>query len=100
MAESTDFRKDLEIRVQGELGLPSNAAAKRAVDAVLNGVANILADNITASGFSFRTPLGVFKASSVAAKTARNPKTGEKVAVPAKHKITLKVSKTILDAGK
>ena len=101
MAEITqDCRKELETNVQAELGLPSAAAAKRTVDAVFSGITGILTANIKSEGFSFRTPLGTFKASFKKAGVSRNPKTGEKVATEAKYKIVLKIAKPIQDAGK
>ena len=96
----SDYRQQLEDSVSAALELTTKKAAKETVDAVLQGLANILAENAKTKGFEFRTPLGNFKSTFVKEKTARNPSNGEKITVPAKYKVSLKVAKVIADAGK
>lgn len=93
--------QELEQRVQNALGLPSKAAAKRTVNAVLDGLIAIMTDNAATEGFSFRLQgIGTLSTSKIGAKAGRNPKTGEKVVIPACFRMRLKVSKSILDLGK
>ncbi len=64
------------------------AEAKRAVESVIDNVVKSLkaGDDITLSG------LGTFKVKDRKARTARNPKTGEAIQVPAGKRISFKVS--------
>lgn len=57
----------------------SKAAAGRAVDAVIDSVVAAVAkgDNVTLVGF------GTFKSTKRAAREGKNPKTGEKIKIPA-----------------
>lgn len=57
----------------------SKAAAGRAVDAVIDSVVGAVAkgDNVTLVGF------GTFKSTKRAAREGKNPKTGEKIKIPA-----------------
>jgi DNA-binding protein HU-beta len=57
----------------------NKAAASRAVDAVIDSVVAAVAkgDNVTLVGF------GTFKSSKRAARDGKNPKTGEKIRIPA-----------------
>lgn len=41
---------------------------------------------------------GTFKVKGMAARTARNPRTGEAVSVPAHNKLTFKPAKTLKEA--
>ncbi len=68
--------------------------AEAAVAAVLQGITDALAagDKVQLIGF------GTFAVKAVAAKEARNPRTGEKIAVPASKKPVFSASKTLKDA--
>jgi DNA-binding protein HU-beta len=57
----------------------NKAAASRAVDAVIDSVVAAVAkgENVTLVGF------GTFKSSKRAARDGKNPKTGEKIRIPA-----------------
>jgi DNA-binding protein HU-beta len=57
----------------------NKAAAARAVDAVIDSVVAAVAkgENVTLVGF------GTFKSSKRAARDGKNPKTGEKIRIPA-----------------
>jgi nucleoid DNA-binding protein len=72
-------RADLVKIVQEKAGL-SAAQAKSAVDGVLDTVVNSVAKGEKVSLFGF----GTFERAARAARTARNPKTGMPIEVPAK----------------
>ena len=61
-------------------------------DAVLNCIRGALrrGENVELRGF------GTFKSKEVAARTARNPKTGESVEVPAHRKVSFKAGKDLV----
>ena len=71
-------KSDIVVRVARQ-ALLSKAAAETAVNAVFEAVGNALArgDKVTVSGF------GTFATRNRAARTGRNPRTGESVAVSA-----------------
>ena len=79
VAESTDLSK---------------AAATRAVEAVLDAITGSLrsGDTITLSGF------GTFSVSNRAARTGRNPRTGEAIAIAASKSPKFKAGKGLKDA--
>lgn len=64
------------------------AQAKRAVESVIKNVIDSLksGSNITLSG------LGTFRVKDRKARTARNPKTGETIQVPAGKRVSFKAS--------
>jgi len=68
----------------------TKAEAAVTVDAVLEGI-HKLADE----GAIRLAPLGTFEIKDVAARTARNPRTGEPVAVPAGRQLKLKTKKVV-----
>lgn len=74
----------------------SKAEVKRALDSVIKGLTAATAtceyDEIRVGSF------GTIKVSEVAEGTARNPRTGEIVPVPAHNKVAFKLSKTIKEA--
>ena len=67
--------------------------AEKTVDAVFAAIAQALKDGekLDIRGF------GVFKVKDQAARTARNPRTGEAIAVPAKKVATFKPSKDLAE---
>ena len=94
------YRLLLEGAVASELGIDSKAQAKKTVDAVLNALAAILTNNVTTKGFRLQlTGLGTFSSKLHQSRPCRNPKTGEKLTVGARHKMHLKVSTEIQSAG-
>ena len=93
--------EDLVAHVQAELDLPSKAAAKRAVDAVLGGIAAKIQDGYTDKNFELRIHgFGAFKVKTVGEKQSRNPQTGAPIVVPARTKVVFKLTKSLADLGK
>ncbi|HAI94133.1 MAG TPA: DNA-binding protein HU [Xanthomonadaceae bacterium] len=72
----------------------SKAEAGRAVDAVLNAVTKALkkGDTVTLVGF------GTFQVRKRAARTGRNPKTGESIKIAASQTPAFKAGKALKDA--
>lgn len=70
----------------------SNATA--AVDAVFSGITNCLkqGESVTLVGF------GTFSVSERAARTGRNPRTGEAITIPASRSPKFKAGKALKDA--
>lgn len=72
----------------------TKVAAKETIECIMNTIIDVLA-----SGESFEYPgFGKFVINEQAARTARNPKTGEEVSVPAKKVVKFKVAKALKDA--
>jgi len=82
-------------KVQTVLG-GTKADAERAVDAVFDGITNELksGDEVSVAGF------GIFSAKMRAARTARNPRTGEPIQVPAMRVPKFKAAKALKEAVK
>lgn len=74
----------------------SKADAGAAVDAVLSGISGALAsgDSVSLVGF------GTFSVTERAARTARNPRTGAPIQVPASKAPKFKAGKGLKDAVK
>ncbi len=74
----------------------SKAAAGEAVEAVLSGISGALAggDSVSLVGF------GTFSVAARAARTARNPRTGESIDVAASKAPKFKAGKALKDAVK
>ena len=74
----------------------SKAAAGAAVEAVISGVSGALSngDSVSLVGF------GTFSVSDRAARTARNPRTGEPINGPASKAPKFKAGKALKDAVK
>ena len=72
----------------------SKAAAGRAVDAVFDGIAGSLkgGDSVTLVGF------GTFSVSDRAARSGRNPRTGETIQIKASKMPKFKAGKALKDA--
>ena len=72
----------------------SKAAATRAVDTVLDSISKTLAngDQVTLVGF------GTFSVKARAARTGRNPRTGEAINIPAAKVPGFKAGKALKDA--
>jgi DNA-binding protein HU-beta len=70
------------------------ARAEELVDAVFDCITKSLkaGDDVRLPGF------GVFAVANAAARTARNPKTGEEIAVPASRKAKFRPGKALKDA--
>jgi DNA-binding protein HU-beta len=72
----------------------NKASATRAVEAVLDGISASLqgGEQVTLSGF------GTFSVTTRAARTGRNPRTGESIAIPASKNPKFKAGKGLKDA--
>ena len=83
-----DLIKDI-----AERGEFTKADAEAALKAVQGAIAAVLVngDKITLPGF------GTFKVVETAARTGRNPKTGEPVEIPAKRKIKFNPAQALKD---
>jgi DNA-binding protein HU-beta len=86
-------KNDLIDAVAESAGL-TKADAGRAVDAVVASVTSALkkGDSVTVVGF------GTFQVRSRAARTGRNPKTGENISIPASNNPVFKAGKALKDA--
>jgi len=70
--------------------------AEKVVDIVFEGIANSLkkGEDVSIAGF------GIFSAKMRAARTARNPRTGESINVPAMRVPKFRASKSLKDSVK
>ena len=75
-------------QVMAKLG-GTKAEATKAVDAVLSSIGSVTGEGnrITVPGF------GTFKTKDRPARTAKNPRTGEAIDVPARSELSFKASK-------
>lgn len=88
-------KADLIDRVHEVVG-GTKADAERAVECVVDTVTNALkqGQDVSIAG------LGIFEAKMRAARTGRNPRTGETISVPAMRVPKFRASKTLKDAVK
>ena len=86
-------KSDIVGRVAGRMGL-SRSAAESAVDTVLEAIAEALAKEEAVRLAAF----GTFRTKSCAARSGRNPKTGETVPIPASKAPSFKAGKALKDA--
>ena len=86
-------KKEFVEKLQEKGNFDTKAAAERAMDAVLGiiGDALLAGDNVQFVGW------GTFEVKEVAARTGRNPKTGEEIAIPAKKAVKFKAGKSLAD---
>lgn len=74
-------------------------ASKTAVALVLDGLADVAAGQLQAAGSEFSIPgIGKLSTTSKAARTGRNPRTGEPVIIPASVSVKFKAAKSLKDA--
>lgn len=68
--------------------------AGEALNAIVNVIADTLVDgeNVQLAGF------GTFEVREMAARTGRNPQTGEAIEIPASNKVAFKASKVLKEA--
>jgi DNA-binding protein HU-beta len=80
-----------KVSVAAEL---NKTSAARAVEAMLDGIAAALksGEQVTLSGF------GTFSVTARAARTGRNPRTGESISIPASKNPKFKAGKGLKDA--
>ncbi len=86
-------KTDLVNFIAEETGL-TKADSSRALEAVMNGVIKGLKEEEKVALTGFCT----FSAVKKAAKEGRNPRTGEKVAIPARVAVTIKAGSKLKDA--
>jgi len=88
-------KKDLAEVIHKEVG-GTFASSERAMQAVLDAITGALkkGDEVSISG------LGIFSAKMRAARTARNPRTGESIDVPAMRVPKFRAAKALKDAVK
>jgi DNA-binding protein HU-beta len=88
-------KMDLIDRVAGVVG-STKADAERAVEAMIDAITSSLksGEEVSIAG------LGIFEAKTRAARTGRNPRTGETISVPAMRVPKFRASKTLKDAVK
>jgi len=74
----------------------TKADAERAVEAVIDGIVEGLkkGDDVSIAG------LGIFEAKMRAARTGRNPRTGESIQIPAMRVPKFRAAKALKDAVK
>ncbi|OGG95455.1 MAG: DNA-binding protein HU [Candidatus Lambdaproteobacteria bacterium RIFOXYD12_FULL_49_8] len=86
-------KKDLIATVAGSTG-QSKSAAEAAINAVIGSITDALSkgDDVTLVGF------GTFTTVNKAAREGRNPKTGEKLKIPASTAPKFKPGKALKDA--
>lgn len=86
-------KKEFVEKLQAKGNFDTKAAAERAMDAVLGTIEDTLltGDNVQFVGW------GTFEVKEVAARTGRNPKTGEEIAIPAKKAVKFKAGKSLAD---
>ncbi len=77
-------------------GIEHKAAAQRAVEAVFDTITKTLArgEDVTVTGF------GTFRVVRTAARMGINPKTGEKIQIPAATRPKFRAGKALKDAVK
>ncbi len=86
-------KSELAAHVAQAAGLSKNDATA-AVDAVIGGITESLSkgENVSLIGF------GTFAVSERAARSARNPRTGDPIEIPASKVARFKVGKSLKDA--
>jgi DNA-binding protein HU-beta len=88
-------KADIISKVHESLGI-TKADAERAVDTVFDSITDAMKDGTSVSVAGF----GIFEAKLRAAREARNPRTGETVAVPAMRVPKFRAAKALKDAVK
>lgn len=87
-------KKEILAAVAKKAGVEANAAAK-----VYDAVMEVLAEEIANGGVRV-DGIGTFKVASKAAKVCKNPRTGEKINVPAKKVVKFKAASSLAEAVK
>ncbi len=88
-------KADLVSKIAGESGI-TKSQAEKAVDGFVAAVSSALAggEKITLVGF------GTFSVGERAQREGRNPRTGEKISIPAAKVVKFKAGKTLSDKVK
>lgn len=69
---------------------------KATVENVVETMLNVMKEELQANGQITLKEFGTFQVRMAAAKTGRNPKTGEPVAIPARKVVKFKASKSLI----
>lgn len=85
-------KKDLIAAISDKTGLP-----KTDVQTVLVGIEAVLLDQLNESGELILPGIGKFSVAERAARTGRNPRTGEPVEIDAKRAIKFSAAKQLKD---
>ncbi len=88
-------KADLVSKIAGDGGI-TKAQAEKAVDGFVSAVTDALSsgDKVTLVGF------GTFSVGSRTAREGRNPRTGEKITIPASKVVKFKPGKSLSDKVK
>ena len=88
-------KAELVAKIASEAGITKSKADK-AVDGLVSAISGALAggDKITLVGF------GTFSVASRSQREGRNPRTGEKIKIPASKVVKLKAGKTLTEKVK
>lgn len=89
MATRDELLQAVQTRMEAEGVTATKKDADTWVTAILEAVEDVVMDSTT----PLRTPIGSFSAKERAARTGRNPQTGEAIEVPAKVQMTFKQAK-------
>ena len=87
------WREEAEKHIPGGLSMAKH-------EALLNSLCKVVADELAAGGEVPLPHIGKLQVRDVAARTGRNPKTGEPVEIPAKRKAVLVAGKELKEAMK
>lgn len=91
-------QKDLIDTITSELGAHGTPISKTQVDAVLNRLSIVTARTLKDGGDVPLPGIGKLKASQRAARTGRNPATGQAIEIPAKTVVKLTLNKAMDEA--
>lgn len=91
-------KKEFVEKLQAKGTFESKAAAERAMDAVLGAIEDAVVAGETVQFVGW----GTFEVKEAAARTGRNPQTGEEIQIAAKKVVKFKAGKSLADkvAGK
>ena len=89
-------KTDIIAKIQANAGIATKAEAGKVLDAVLASIQESLTggEALTLTGF------GAFKVSERAARTGRDPRTGNPIDIPASKAVRFTPGKTLKDAVK
>ena len=86
-------KEELALKLAEQTNMSKNAAA-----GIINKVFNLLIDDLVANGETRLPGLGTLKVAQRDARTGLNPRTGEKIALPAKKRAKFVASTAIKKA--
>lgn len=88
------IKKDLIEAIARKTGVQ-----QKEIDRVMTALAEVVTEATAAGEPVTLTGIGVIKPSTRAARTGRNPKTGEALEIPAKHTVKFSPAKALADAA-